>query len=98
MSSSPARASQRVGRPAARLVTLAGLLAALAGCAVPPVRDGALPAVPVPAAWSEPAVDAAPAALARWWERFDDPQLTALVAQALEANASLRCATCRRPA
>ena len=92
MNSSPARAGQRVGRPAARLVTLAGLLAALAGCAVPPVRDGALPAVPVPAAWSEPAVGAAPAALARWWERFDDPQLTALVAQALEANASLRSA------
>ncbi len=97
----------------ARLAVVAGLLAALAGCAVPPVRDGALPAVPVPAAWSEPSVDAAPAAgpapaapssatpaapstapadLARWWQRLDDPQLAALVTQALEANASLRSA------
>lgn len=101
----------------ARFAVVAGLLAvlaALAGCAAPPVRDGALPALPVPAAWSEPAVDAAPASgpgptapaapaapapgpaspavLARWWQRFDDPQLTSLVTQALEANASLRSA------
>jgi len=97
----------------ARCAVVASLLAALAGCAAPPVRDGALPAVAVPAAWSEPAVDAAPAVgpapaaspsvapaspatdpadLARWWQRFDDPQLAALVAQALDVNASLRSA------
>ena len=120
MNSRPA--DQRAGLPVARLATLASLLAALAGCAVPPVRDGAPPAVPVPAAWSAstvapsrpadapsspaaaaplatapppaaaPALAGAPAALARWWLRFDDPQLGALVAQALEANASLRSA------
>ncbi|RIK87515.1 MAG: transporter, partial [Burkholderiales bacterium] len=44
----------------ARFAVVAGLLAALAGCAAPPVRDGALPALPVPAAWSEPAAGAAP--------------------------------------
>ncbi|MCL4773067.1 MAG: efflux transporter outer membrane subunit [Burkholderiaceae bacterium] len=111
MNSHPA--DQRAGLPVARLATLAtlaSLLAALAGCAAPPVRDGAPPAVPVPAAWSASAVapsqpaDAAsspaaappsadgPGALARWWLRFDDPQLAALVAQALEVNARLRSA------
>lgn len=31
------------------------LASALAGCAGPQARDAALPAVPVPAAWSQPA-------------------------------------------
>ena len=35
-------------------------------------------------------VPTAPAALTDWWRRFDDPQLTGLVAQALEANPGLR--------
>lgn len=42
------------------------------------------PAAPVPAP--------APAPLAIWWQRFDDVQLTALVARALEANPSVRSA------
>jgi len=79
-------------------VALAVLLAAtLAGCAAPQARRASLPALPIPAAWSGPDVgpsspSGAGAALARWWLRFDDPQLAALVAQALEANASLRSA------
>lgn len=32
------------------------------------------------------------AALAQWWQRFGDPQLSALVAQALQANPSVRSA------
>ena len=33
-----------------------------------------------------------PAALAQWWQRFGDPQLSALVEQALQANPSVRSA------
>jgi NodT family efflux transporter outer membrane factor (OMF) lipoprotein len=68
----------------------------LSGCAalVPP--QVALPATPVPAAWSgAPGAlpsGQTPTALAQWWQRFDDPQLTALVAQALQANTDVRSA------
>jgi NodT family efflux transporter outer membrane factor (OMF) lipoprotein len=33
-----------------------------------------------------------PTTLAQWWERFDDPQLTRLVTQALQANSNVRTA------
>ena len=61
-----------------------------------------VPALPVPAAWSSsadpvlpadaPASRADPAALAQWWERFGDPQLSSLVVQALQANPTVRSA------
>ncbi|WP_310567966.1 efflux transporter outer membrane subunit [Hydrogenophaga sp.] len=47
---------------------------------------------PVPAQWSAASGSAQPTALAQWWQRFDDPQLTALVAQALQANTSVKSA------
>ncbi|MFA7665187.1 MAG: efflux transporter outer membrane subunit [Burkholderiaceae bacterium] len=84
--------------------TAAALLAAtvLAGCATVVTPDGQLPEVPVPAAWTgggadAAALDAAAAearreVLARWWRQFDDPLLTVLVEQALEANTSVRAA------
>ncbi len=75
---------------AARAVAAAAVAALLAGCAAPIVRDGALPAVPVPAGWSTATgAPAPPTPLAAWWQHFDDPQMAALVAQALEVNASV---------
>jgi NodT family efflux transporter outer membrane factor (OMF) lipoprotein len=74
------------------------LIAALAGCATPPARDAALPFTPVPAAWSAATQAAgapsaaAPTSLAVWWQRFDDPQLAALIDRALEANPSVLAA------
>ncbi len=71
--------------------------AALSACAnLAPATDPALPAIQLPPAWSAgPAAKAAvvdTAALARWWQRFSDPTLTALVGQALQANASVKSA------
>lgn len=49
----------------------------------------------IPAAWSQPNAGS-PASvatpLAQWWQRFNDPQLTALVELALKANTSIRSA------
>lgn len=68
-------------------------LAALAGCASPVVPDGGLPPTPVPLAWSTPAPEGTVATpLAQWWQRFNDPQLTQLVALALQTNTSVRSA------
>ncbi len=88
------------GSPATALVLV--LAAVLSGCAALPAGK-ALPATPVPPAWSASSVPAsdpaapAPAAgtaasLATWWERFDDRQLAALVAQALESGTDVRSA------
>jgi multidrug efflux system outer membrane protein len=83
--------------PTPRLA-LSALLLALAGCAStgPDSASGALPATPTPAAWSASlAANASPRSasdLAQWWQRFNDPQLSALVAQALAANTSVRAA------
>lgn len=77
---------------AAALVALA-----LAGCAATQQPPGAgLPALSVPATWSPGHLvftpDADPQSLARWWQRLGDPQLSALVEQALQANLSLASA------
>ena len=62
-------------------LVLAPLLV-LAGCVTAPA------ARPLP---DPPATAARPAApLAQWWQRFNDPQLTVLVDQALQANADVR--------
>ncbi len=47
---------------------------------------------PVPAVWSNGVATASATSLADWWQRFDDPQLTALVTQALQANNDIRMA------
>ena len=76
------------------LTTLLALL--VSGCASLAPTEGLLPAVAVPSAWAgssgNAAASGAATALARWWTRFDDPQLTALVEQSLNANASVRTA------
>lgn len=68
---------------------LAGL--ALAGCATPRAAD-----VTLPAAFEAPA-GPPPGALAldTWWTAYDDPDLTALITQALERNPDIRTARAR---
>jgi outer membrane protein, multidrug efflux system len=53
-----------------------------------------LPTPAVPQAWSASAsTTAAPVtSLVQWWQRFDDPLLSTLVAQALQANTTVRSA------
>jgi NodT family efflux transporter outer membrane factor (OMF) lipoprotein len=64
-------------------------LLALAGCAaLPPGR--ALPPEPdLPTAWTATPTATAATPLAAWWQRFNDPVLTGLVADALRANTSV---------
>jgi len=73
------------------------LAAGLAGCTTGP--DYTAPSPAAPEAWSSPAADAASpaaeAALAEWWKTFGDPQLDALIADALAANLDLRVAQAR---
>jgi NodT family efflux transporter outer membrane factor (OMF) lipoprotein len=84
-------AGRRVAPIAAVLVAVA---VAASGCAsVVPNREAALPAVAVPTAWSATArTGEAATDLASWWRRFNDPLLTSLVNQALEANTDVRSA------
>ena len=75
---------------------LAVLLCTLQGCSTLLPQEPATAALVLPASWS--ATDAMPAGdlrvagtpLADWWLRFDDPQLAALVRQALLANTRLQ--------
>lgn len=74
--------------------------ALLAACAVPtpPPRDElvqeALPGYAVPAAW-QAAQPAGAAQSADWWRGFADPQLAALIDEALANNVDLRVAAAR---
>jgi NodT family efflux transporter outer membrane factor (OMF) lipoprotein len=81
-------------RTTSRWLVLGGLVVALAGCAS--LHPGATPATDLtpPSGWrAAPAeASASPANLARWWTRFNDPDLTALVEQALKANTSVNSA------
>ncbi|MHB8947831.1 MAG: efflux transporter outer membrane subunit [Rhodoferax sp.] len=84
-------------RPCLRRLALAAwVLLALSGCASWSDKNAATSAVDVPTQWSTAAsstkIPAAASALAQWWHRFDDPQLSTLVTQALAANTSIRSA------
>ncbi len=70
---------------------LACLALALSGCASAPGQGSESFKVDVPPAWSDSAAASATgnASLLAWWTRFDDPLLTRLVAQALQANTSV---------
>ncbi|MBC7955186.1 MAG: efflux transporter outer membrane subunit [Cytophagales bacterium] len=74
------------------------LVAALAfafmvsGCASITTRTQPLPEIAVPAQWSGTASTESATALAQWWQRFNDPLLTQLVTQALQANTTVRSA------
>lgn len=67
-------------------------LALCAGCAVYDVPARSRPTVGVPASFSG---GGSAAARARWWEEFEDPGLTTLVTQALEANLDLQSSWAR---
>lgn len=74
-------------------VACATLLSACATVSSP--TGPALLDSPVPSAWrasSASPENANPTTLASWWQRFDDPELTGLVTQALQANAGVRAA------
>jgi NodT family efflux transporter outer membrane factor (OMF) lipoprotein len=84
----------------ARVAGLA-VTALLSGCAGMVFPDGKSPAVPVPARWTisaspsmpeetEPGVGAT--SLGTWWQRFDDPQLVALIERSLLANTDMQSA------
>ncbi len=77
----------------ARRAPLVLCLLALAGCAsTMPIPPGTS-AVAVPPAWSIALTSpdrAGPDNLAQWWQRFNDPLLSTLVTQALQANTSVR--------
>ena len=67
------------------------LTLALGGCAAGSPSPSPAPELPIPTAWSTPAA-ASPTDLAQWWQRFNDPLLSTLVTQALQANTSVRAA------
>lgn len=110
-SSAPAPTPPRLRRPAAASLWLIGaaLLAGCAAAPAPESRGSTFP--DLPAAWTGPADAAsapgqgaaAPAALsaaeaaalAQWWQQFDDPLLGELVTQALVANLDLAAAQAR---
>lgn len=67
------------------------VLLVLSGCAHRASASADAPVFDVPATWSEAAGAAAPGktSLVAWWSRFDDPLLSRLVADALQANTSI---------
>jgi len=85
----------------AATLTVLTLLAGLTGCAHTSLPTASAESVPVPAQWSTAPADAvdvvgagttaSPATvLSGWWRAFNDPQLTGLIDQALQANTSVR--------
>lgn len=81
-------------RPCCLLTALVAL--PLAACAVGPDYHAPRPAtLAVPAGYSTPAQDGAVPDLQRWWERFDDPQLNAIVDLALKQNLDVAQAVAR---
>lgn len=67
---------------------------ALAGCSAlrPVPRPTPAPPLAVPTAWTGQGAQAAPTPLVQWWTRFGDPELSSLVARALEANTRIASA------
>ncbi|KVL37181.1 efflux transporter outer membrane subunit [Burkholderia sp. MSMB1835] len=79
--------------PLHRLGAFACVAVLLAGCAGG--RHDPLPAVAMPANWAAPVAADAPAATRDWWRSFGDPQLDALIDDALRANGDLAIAAIR---
>ncbi|WP_175785019.1 efflux transporter outer membrane subunit [Burkholderia cenocepacia] len=76
-----------------RLGAFACAAALFAGCAG--ARHDPLPAVAIPENWAAPVAADAPAATGDWWRSFGDPQLDALIDDALRANNDLAIAAIR---
>ncbi|MCA8425271.1 efflux transporter outer membrane subunit [Burkholderia seminalis] len=79
--------------PLRRLSAFACAATLLAGCAG--ARHDPLPAVAMPAHWAAPVAANAPATTRDWWRSFNDPQLDALIDDALRANNDLAIAAIR---
>ncbi len=81
-------------RPMAFAIHCSALAAALAlgGCASLTARPAAVPELAVPAQWSQAPQASNATSLADWWLRFNDPLLSSLVTQALQANTTVRSA------
>lgn len=87
------------------LLAALGVCAALAGCTVGPAYHR--PQVAMPSAYAQAAspptatatatgsASAAAATLSRWWDRFNDPTLSALIDHALANNLDLQAAASR---
>jgi multidrug efflux system outer membrane protein len=99
----------RIGMRAIELLREAGLGTSCTAASCAALRRWRFQYAAVPTAWSSDARPAAPVQtptdLAQWWQRFNDPLLSALVAQALQANtdvlsaqAALRQARAQREA
>jgi multidrug efflux system outer membrane protein len=68
----------------------------LAGCTVGPnYRPPEAGTLSVPDTYYQRSAGTAPADLARWWERFDDPLLTRLIDEATAGNLDLAAASAR---
>jgi NodT family efflux transporter outer membrane factor (OMF) lipoprotein len=79
-----------------RRVAVSLCVLSLAACTVGPnYRAPAPAALSVPDAYYQRGPEAAPAALSRWWERFDDPLLTRLIDEASAGNLDLAAASAR---
>jgi NodT family efflux transporter outer membrane factor (OMF) lipoprotein len=78
----------------ARTWMLATCVGVLSACAHLTAPDTTLPSVAIPTAWSGETGAAGRTAtdLTQWWNRLQDPQLTGLIGQALEANTDVRSA------
>jgi outer membrane protein, multidrug efflux system len=83
-----------VSRSLRPLALALGALVLLSACANTAPTNARLPATTVPATWTGGAAVAAqaPTALAQWWRHFNDPLMADLVAQALQANTSVKSA------
>lgn len=81
--------------PAGRAATALAAALLLAGCAVGP--DYRVPELAVPAAWegADAATAGAPLRLAEWWTRLGDPQLDALIVEAVAGNLDVATAKAR---
>ncbi|MEO5695909.1 MAG: efflux transporter outer membrane subunit [Burkholderiaceae bacterium] len=89
----PCLPSDRI-RPAFRQVVMLACAVLVSGCASLAVAPGpAVTDLALPSAWhagTSAPVHADATALADWWQRFNDPVLTRLVTQALQANTTVQ--------
>ena len=74
-------------RFAGRVAAAAAVL--LAGCSLVPAAPDVAAEPDLPAAWSGPPPPAGTGASAAWWQSFDDPQLSSLVARSLQSNTDI---------
>lgn len=82
-----------LGRAAGRVLIAIMVAAALGGCVVGPTYHR--PDIPLPRTWRVPAGTADDVVNTAWWKRFQDPDLDALIKQAIDANMDLLQATAR---